>query len=712
MFIQQTQSIFFIIGCAVILSLPLTVVQASESKTEQPPSARQIDQDVKEKNTLDLLTLANKYSLKNLSISLQYADGAMRKARRFGKVGEIFDVQRDIGFIYEDNNDYANALAAYQEAEKTARRFSDSASLVIGADLAIISRKLGNYRQSYDYYDKNLELSQKTGDQESEEESYHGLGFLLKEVGEYDKAIELYFKSLELAKKKGKVLSVIISHTEIADAYLRARALEPAQSHIDEAYQLMEAELKKRPDDDRFLGEAPSVLNKYGEILNAQGNFDGALKKSQAALELFKQLGYKSRIAGSYLNIAEFYIKQKEYQQAENAFQQCALLEKSFVNRDRARYFYALGDLRDKLKDPPNAENAFLKSLAASRQHDFKDIAQKCNYRLFLIALNKNENASALGYIEASNALNDSLFNEQKTRRIAEMELKFDTEKRENEALAFKHRENRFLLVSSLGLFMLILGFLSYIIQLRGRNYRSLQLKKEEVQQQYRRLEETNEILSQFAYVAAHDLKEPLRSIGSYIGLIQMKYAKDLPPDAKEYMGFVNAGVKRMYRLLTDLLDFSKVLAQEPGCEVIRPEEALEDVKQNLRSAIETTQATIVYPDNLPSIRMNRLHLLQIFQNLIGNAIKFSHQIPRVTISGREENGEVVLTVQDNGIGIPKEYSSKIFVIFQQLNKKNQYEGTGIGLTICKNIVEKYNGKIWFESEENKGATFYFSIPK
>ena len=96
----------------------------------------------------------------------------------------------------------------------------------------------------------------------------------------------------------------------------------------------------------------------------------------------------------------------------------------------------------------------------------------------------------------------------------------------------------------------------------------------------------------------------------------------------------------------------------------------------------------------------------------MGNALKFSHQTPFVQINGKEENGEVILTIKDNGVGINKEYSSKIFVIFQQLNKKNEFEGTGVGLTICKNIVEKYNGKIWFDSEENKGTTFYISIPE
>ena len=291
------------------------------------------------------------------------------------------------------------------------------------------------------------------------------------------------------------------------------------------------------------------------------------------------------------------------------------------------------------------------------------------------------------------------------------MELKFNSEKRENELNSLKARENRLFLILSIASFLMIVLFLSYTIQLRGRNYRSLKIKNDEIQTQYKRLEESNEILSQFAYVVAHDLKEPLRSIGSYIGLIQMKHGKELPESAKEYMQFVNAGVKRMYSLLTDLLDFSQVVSQQPGAEVIRPDEVLEDVKANLHNAIQSKNAKIEYSENLPSIRMNRLHLLQLFQNLIGNALKFTNKIPNVRIEGKEEGGQILLTIADNGIGIKKDFSSKVFVLFQQLNKKGQFEGTGIGLTICKNIVEKYNGRIWFDSEENVGTKFYISIP-
>jgi signal transduction histidine kinase len=385
--------------------------------------------------------------------------------------------------------------------------------------------------------------------------------------------------------------------------------------------------------------------------------------------------------------------------------------ESHFLESDRAQLHYKIGLLYRQQNLNSEAEKEFLQCLKIADKMGSKEIAQPANYQMFLLYFDKHENARALTYLNTANALNDSLFNTNKMQRTAEMELKFDSEKRENEINTLRARETRFLLVVSISAFLMIVLFLGFLIQMRGRSFSAMKIKNDEIQQQYKRLEESNEILSQFAYVAAHDLKEPLRSIGSYVGLIQMKYAKDLPPDAKEYMQFVNSGVKRMYSLLTDLLDFSQVISQQPGAEVIRPDEILEDVKANLRNAIESKNAQVVCMENLPSIRMNRSHLLQLFQNLIGNALKFTTSTPIVTIAGKEENGNIVLTIEDNGIGINKEYSNKVFVLFQQLNKKDKFDGTGIGLTICKNIVEKYNGRIWFESEENIGTKFYISIP-
>jgi light-regulated signal transduction histidine kinase (bacteriophytochrome) len=297
---------------------------------------------------------------------------------------------------------------------------------------------------------------------------------------------------------------------------------------------------------------------------------------------------------------------------------------------------------------------------------------------------------------------------------MAEMEFRFDLEKGENEIQQLKLRESRFTMMGGAILSVVAVGFLLFIVLMRGANNKNLKLKNLAIRQQNQKLEESNEVLRQFAYASAHDLKEPLRNIGSFVSLLQRRFTKDLPEEAQEYMGFVTTGVRRMNSLLEDLLEYSTLITdKQPEKEMIDLKDIVTIVSSNLQNTIESKHAEIRLGDKLPQIEMNRLHLTQLFQNLISNSLKFVHdKPPLVLINGQSKNGEVTISVKDNGIGIKQEYSAKVFQLFHRLNKTNQqFEGTGIGLTICKNIVEKYNGRIWFESDEANGTTFFIAFP-
>ena len=680
-----------------------------------PPEKDEADPigEVQGKTVLQILEIANKYSFTNLKLSLAYAHIALTQAIKSGNNRDIFDAKRAIGFIYEDNAMPQRAIETYESDLKTAEILGDSALTTIYTDLAVVSRKVGNVRNSYNYYEKTLAIAmaQKPRDEQIISDAYHGLGNLHLEIGVYDKAIRFYLQSLEVSEMMKNRVDIIVSHIDIAEAYLKAKEIDKALEHIEKAYQMALENKKNKPTGGDSDAQLASAMNKYGQILSDKGDYKGALVKLREALAVYESFNHKPYVARTLMAIGNVYLQQNLFAEAEKKYNECLKMEVNLYDKDLTELHFRMGLLFQKRNQNAAAEQSFSKSLMIANKNDFKEFAQKANYQMFLLCLERHENKKALDYLNISTALNDSLFNTAKARRTAEMELKFDSEKRENQIHSLQARENQLFLFSSIIVFIMIVLFLGYTIRMRGRNVRNLQVKNEEIQQQFRKLEESNEILSQFAHVAAHDLKEPLRSIGSYIGLIQMRYGKDMPQDARDYMQFVNAGVKRMYSLLTDLLDFSQVISQQPGCEVIRPDEILGDVRDNLRSAIEAKNAQILYSQNLPSIRMNRLHLTQLFQNLIGNALKFTEGAPIVKVEAREENGNIILTIEDNGIGIRKEYGSKVFVLFQQLNKKGDFEGTGIGLTICKNIVEKYNGKIWFDSEENKGTKFYISIP-
>lgn len=225
-------------------------------------------------------------------------------------------------------------------------------------------------------------------------------------------------------------------------------------------------------------------------------------------------------------------------------------------------------------------------------------------------------------------------------------------------------------------------------------------------------LRKSNENLERFAYVASHDLKEPLRAITSYTQLLK-KYCSDkLNDDEFEFIEYILSGSKRMNSLIDDLLQYSRVGARDIKLVKINANELFDYAVTNLAVSIGETN-TVVTKDELPEIFCDKVLFRQLFQNLIGNAVKYRDQDKEnaVHVSCECKDEEVVFCFEDNGIGIDQKYYDKIFVIFKRLHSHDQYTGTGIGLAVCQNIVEQHGGKIWLQSKLGEGSRFYFSLP-
>jgi two-component system, chemotaxis family, sensor kinase Cph1 len=225
-------------------------------------------------------------------------------------------------------------------------------------------------------------------------------------------------------------------------------------------------------------------------------------------------------------------------------------------------------------------------------------------------------------------------------------------------------------------------------------------------------LERSNNELQKFAYVASHDLQEPLRMVSSYTQLLERKYAHQLDDDARDYIEFAVDGANRMQKLIKDLLIYSRVSTKSQPFTEIDCNKLLLDVQSNLSESIAESGA-IIKVDELPTLVGDESQLTRIFQNLIGNAIKFvADKKPEISVSYKDINGSWQFSVKDNGIGIDEKYAERIFVIFQRLHTKEEYEGSGMGLAICKRIAERHDGDIWFESTPNNGTEFIFTISK
>lgn len=246
---------------------------------------------------------------------------------------------------------------------------------------------------------------------------------------------------------------------------------------------------------------------------------------------------------------------------------------------------------------------------------------------------------------------------------------------------------------------------------------RAMEINSIELRQSYEKLtiqahlKRSNQELQQFVNTASHDLKAPLRSIGSFSTLLKRRLGQNIDQTAKEYLDFIIAGVQRMHDLINDLLEHARLENQSKREEVVDLNKILLIVQKNLLHNIRESGAQI-YIKPLPTIKGYSSQLVRLFQNLLGNAIKFrGDQTPVIKVQAVNSDEGCLFSVTDNGIGIENEFQDKVFDLFKRLKTQDEYEGSGLGLSICKKIITNHHGKIWLESEPGKGTTFFFSLP-
>jgi PAS domain S-box-containing protein len=252
-----------------------------------------------------------------------------------------------------------------------------------------------------------------------------------------------------------------------------------------------------------------------------------------------------------------------------------------------------------------------------------------------------------------------------------------------------------------------IIGIIGFAVDITERKK-----AEEELKRSMKELKRSNQELEQFAYIASHDLQEPLRMVSSFTQLLERQYKDKLDATASEYINYAVEGAKRMQLLINDLLSYSRVNTKGEKFEDVYLDKVLDDVLFNMEILIEENNATIT-KKSLPKICADYYQMVQVFQNLIGNAIKYrSEEKPQILISAQKEDDHWLFSVEDNGIGIESDYYEQVFKIFRRLHNHDEYEGTGIGLAITKRIIERHKGQIWVESEPGTGSNFHFTISR
>jgi signal transduction histidine kinase/Tfp pilus assembly protein PilF len=653
-----------------------------------------------------LLVSAKSKRFTDSSTALKEAYLALALAQKHNDGFWIYKSYHRLARIHEVNDKNQKAHAYYEKELSVEHQVSDLLRSDIYSEVATANMYVGNIRRAYEFYTKNYELGVKLNDLAVKQTTNLQLGMFYRDINEFEKATQYLMKSVEYAIEMESPDEVCDSYRMLANLYLRTK-------NFNLALQSSEKSISYVDKINDYVFPKYHVYTSYGLILGRCGKYEKGIAALQKAQELALKDGNKSVVGSCYFEIAGIYNSMNDLEKAEFFYEKSATFIKSLSEIEVMSFQSSYAELLlkkgkyDKIIDMLNESNVRV------LKFEKKALLLKNYNTLSLAYEQKGDDSKALFFSRKSNAIKDSIFSEDNTKRIVEAEFKFDLTKSEKQVTTMKERQMTY---GAGGIFLFLafsVAFLMFYSRSKNDKNKILTSKNKEIKDKNRQLEESNEILKQFAFASAHDLKEPLRSINSFVNLIQRRYLKDAPTEAHEYMGFVTTGVKRMESLLNALLEYASVLTDDTL------EKKENDLSKLLNLVLEKHQKLITEkkaivrgPSVFPTILMGEGHLKLLLDNLVSNALKFSKMDAQIEVNYSITNTEFILSVKDEGIGLDKSYSDKIFKLFQRLDRVTHKESVGIGLTICKNIVDKYAGRIWFDSAVNEGTTFFIAFPK
>ena len=705
---------------------------------------------------------------RNLKLAQTTAQIAVDFAKQSGDLEEIFKANLLLAKIYTTNARYtrdrsffdkANSFLAEAEQLPYSKSVDEQISFFKTKGNSL--QQGGNLEEAIKYFDQCLQLSKEVSTNDRRIDILVEKGHCLRLMSRYDEASEI---SNEIEKSE---VFLSDNNNELKARIHHLSALIWVQKH-DYSRALGNGQaLLALSRDSGNLEQELIALNVMAIVSGVKANFKIAAQYFQDALAKSEGIGYRYYIAQCLINIATIYAHLYNYEDAIDRYNEVLENYKNTLDdHTKVAIFNNVGNIHYKIEQFDKAKDFFLKALTLANEKSFKTEAALAMAQLSRactalgdtnlaqqLASDAQKELDTLGNVNGTqiNLINsaDIYFHKNEFEKATELVEKGiqsavllqddvsqitgfrllskiynaqgDFEKAFEKLSIYtkmkedfdKQQRNRQFL--DLEIRNAIKRKQTEIEQLTKENeLQSLLLEKgDQIERQNRELLSMNEDLRQFAYIASHDLKEPLRMISSYAQILLRLYGNEFDDNAKTYFGYMTEGVTRMNQLLEDLLKYATVGRNEEELEELELDYIVEISRVNLKVLMQETEASIDY-EELPIVNARRSMLIQLMQNLISNAIKFRKPdiAPKVVIKATETEDEFTISISDNCIGIDKDNIERIFVIFQRLHARSTYEGTGIGLAICQKIAQRLGGRIWAESEVGIGSTFFFTIPK
>ncbi|MCB0837034.1 MAG: tetratricopeptide repeat protein [Bacteroidetes bacterium] len=608
------------------------------------------------------------------SEATQYLNDGLIIARELkDREQEYFFLERlgILNFYPLDN--YAKAITLLLDAERIGNAVAKPDQMAHTLSrIAQVYVSLGHYDDAIEYQYRALNIADKLKDTTRLADSYYIMGTIYWSQDAYKKALENFKNALKMGRYVKNDRDLYTYMAAVGAMYVELKEYDEAMDYLRRSQELA---IKIG----HLYGDAYSE-GAIGSVYKEQGSYSRALESLDRSVLIFDSLGIRHEYAGFQLEVADVYTRM------DNPDRALKLLEKIEPTIDGIRSLSLKKDLYKHRFEAYEKLNQLDKALKTYKE-----------------------------YI----GIKDSLLNEKKIAKVVQAEHEVELAKiqaEETRKSIEDANEQKYLMASGILVFFLMLGAGVYWARLRNRELREsnqlLEAKTREIKLQMERLASSNEELRQFAHVTSHDLREPLRSISSFTTLLKRRYAGKLDPEADEFIKFITNGVKRMDTLLSDLLAYSVVGIGRTEYEMVDINEIIAGIIASLNRD-KATQGARISIQNLPELVANKKQISQLFQHLIDNAIKFRREeVPEIKISCQSHEEGHLFSIRDNGIGMDEAYKDKIFGLFLRLHhKKTKYKGTGIGLSICKKIVEQHKGRIWIESKLGEGTTVFFVLP-
>lgn len=617
--------------------------------------------------------------------------------------------------LYEIDQ-YNEAIGAYKKAEQVMVHSSlEKESSIIFYDLGYTYYMLDSMSQSVKYFRAYLELSDHIKPTRRGN-IYKKLSKAQRNLGNAEEAFEYQIQNLRLREE-------LKDTVQIGNSIYQLGSIQFSQGNYDEAlkYYKEALEINYVLNDSFTLF---SCLAAIGGTYNRLGDLDNATRFNNEALAITLAIDYKTGMAYAYHNLAADHHVKREYNKSLGyAMISLGIKEQNNDNWGLSDSYRMIGLNHMKLNQLNDAEKYLNLAYTKAEELDSKVQMVEALESCAKLAEKKGDFENKSFYLEQLLITKKNLMNESIQRNIEDSKNNYEIYKRDKKINTLKKnsevqqiKTNTYSIILALAIpLILLLGYTQYRLK-RSNNLmvsKNDLIKKQNIalEESNKALEKSNTELEQFAYIASHDMREPIRTIRSFNSLLQKKYSGALGDRGMEFVTFIEDASARLDIMLTDLLNYSRVNTKDKNKSFTNLSQSVNAAAKNLNGKI-TNNDVILNVALLPKVNVNQVQMERLFQNLIDNGIKYNNNKEKVIdINYHKNDSAHVFSVKDNGIGIEPQYKEKVFEIFRRLHSRSEYEGSGIGLATCKKIVEKHNGEIWLKSYPNKGTTVYFSIP-